>query len=78
MSAVVQPKSGGKSARAHFQWDDPFLIEDQRAAVIEMGLDPDERLRSGLLNLRKKLRLLNLPIPRLAARPPERAATESR
>jgi glutaryl-CoA dehydrogenase len=36
MSAVVQPKSAGKAARAHFQWDDPFLIDEQ--------LTDDERM----------------------------------
>jgi hypothetical protein len=36
MSAVVQPKSGTKSARAHFQWDDPFLLDEQ--------LTDDERM----------------------------------
>ncbi|MEA2195722.1 MAG: glutaryl-CoA dehydrogenase, partial [Solirubrobacteraceae bacterium] len=36
MSAVVQPKTGGKSARAHFQWDDPFLLDEQ--------LTDDERM----------------------------------
>jgi glutaryl-CoA dehydrogenase len=36
MSALVQPKSGGKAARAHFQWDDPFLLDEQ--------LTDDERM----------------------------------
>src|SRR5437764_2846676 len=36
MSAVVQPKSGAKSARAHFKWDDPFLLDEQ--------LSDDERM----------------------------------
>ena len=36
MSAVVQPKSESKAARAHFQWDDPFLLEEQ--------LTDDERM----------------------------------
>src|SRR5947209_2380119 len=36
MSAVVQPKAGGKSARARFQWDDPFLLDAQ--------LSDDERM----------------------------------
>jgi glutaryl-CoA dehydrogenase len=36
MSAVVQPKTAGKSARPHFQWDDPFLLDEQ--------LTDDERM----------------------------------
>src|SRR5437588_6383986 len=36
MSAVVQPKSEAKSARAHFRWDDPFLLDEQ--------LSDDERM----------------------------------
>src|SRR5947209_19115743 len=28
MSAIVQPKAA-KSARPHFQWDDPFLLDEQ-------------------------------------------------
>jgi glutaryl-CoA dehydrogenase len=36
MSALVQPKGGGKAARAHFQWDDPFLLDEQ--------LTDDERM----------------------------------
>ena len=36
MSAVVQPKNSGKAARAHFQWDDPFLLDEQ--------LTDDERM----------------------------------
>src|SRR3954452_3850700 len=36
MSAVVQPKNSGKAARAPFQWDDPFLLDEQ--------LTDDERM----------------------------------
>jgi glutaryl-CoA dehydrogenase len=35
MSAIVQPKAA-KSARAHFKWDDPFLLDEQ--------LSDDERM----------------------------------
>ena len=46
MSAIVQPKAA-KSARAHFKWDDPFLLDEQLTEDERMIRDTARAYRAG-------------------------------